>query len=119
MSASIERTTTNDFQYDWESVYPGFHPEDANWEDPQPMRDSPPNPRYPGFYSGPMTSRLIAGAGPGGGMEEAEDPWGNNTPGPPPVPLVNPPQDRTDQLIQQAALLRDENLQLHNDVADL
>ncbi len=33
-SASIERTTSSDFQYDWESVYPGFHPEDANWEDP-------------------------------------------------------------------------------------
>ncbi len=83
------------------------------------MRDSPLNPQYPGFYSGPTMSRLIAGAGPVEEMEGAEDPWGNNAPGPPPVPPADPPQDRTDQLIQQVALLRDENLRLHNDVADL
>ncbi len=39
----------------------------------------------------------------------------------PPAPqqLPAPPPDRTDQLIQQVALLQDENLWLHNDVADL
>ncbi len=43
-NASIGRTTSDGFQYDWESVFPGYNPEDANWEDPQPLADSPPNP---------------------------------------------------------------------------
>ncbi len=112
--------TSEDFQYDWESVYPGFHPEDANWEDPRPMRDSPLNPRYPGFYSGPTTSRLIAGAGTGEvDMGDVADPWAGGAPQQPPAlpQLPASPQDRMDQLIQQVALLRDENLWLHNDVA--
>ncbi len=50
-------------------------------------------------------------------MGEAEEPWGNNVPAQVPTPPL--PQDRTDQLIQQVALLWDENLCLHNDVADL
>ncbi len=116
-SASIGRTTFGDFQYDWESVFLGYNPEDANWEDPRPLANSPPNPRFPGFYSGPTTSRLIAGAGLGGDMEDMGDPWGDHAPGPPPVPLAGPPQDRTDQLIQQVALLQDENLRLQNDNA--
>ncbi len=120
MNASIRRTTFDDFQYDWESVFPGYNPEDANWEDPQPLADSPLNPRRPGYYTGPTTSRLIAGAGAGqDDMGDVADPWGDNTPEQPPVPPGNPPQDRTDQLIQQVALLRDENLHLQNDVADL
>ncbi len=52
-------------------------------------------------------------------MEDTGDPWGDHAPGPPPVPQADPPQDRTDQLIQQVALIRDENLRLQNDVADL
>ncbi len=40
----IGRTTFDGFQYDWESVFPGYNPKDANWEDPRPMMDSPPNP---------------------------------------------------------------------------
>ncbi len=116
----IGKTTFEAFPYDWDSVFPGYNPEDANWEDPRPLADSPPNPRQPGYYTGPTTSRLIAGAGAGeDDMGDAADPWGNNAPGPPPVPLANPPQDRTDQLIQQVALLWDENLRLHNDIADL
>ncbi len=55
-------------------------------------------------------------------MGGIEDLWGTGAPNQPlpqpPVPL-QAPQDRTDQLIQQVALLRDENLCLHNDVADL
>ncbi len=50
------------------------------------------------------------------GMGNVEDPWGDNAPAQPPPP---PPVDRVEQLIQQVALLRDENLRLHNDVADL
>ncbi len=112
-----------DFQYDWESVYPGFHPEETMWGDPRPMADSPPNPRNPGFYLGPATSRLIAGAGPGEvDMGDVADPWGGQAPQQPPAlqqPAALPPDNRTDQLIWQVALLRDENLRLHNNVADL
>ncbi len=45
MSDSIEKTTSEAFTYDWDSVFPGYQPEDAGWEDPQPLADSPPNPR--------------------------------------------------------------------------
>ncbi len=122
-SASGERTTTHDFQYDWESVYPGFHLEDVNWKDPRPLADSPLNPRIPGFYSGPKTSRLVAGAGAGeADMGDVADPWGGGSP----TATTRHCSNRLlrhpiewDQLIQQVALLRDENLQLHNDVADL
>ncbi len=48
-------------------------------------------------------------------MGGVEDPWGTGAPAQPPAP----PQDRTDQLIQQMAILHDENLRLQNDVADL
>ncbi len=120
MSDSIERTTFDGFPYDWESVFPGYNPKDLNWEDPQPLADSPPNPRRPGYYPGPTTSRLIAGAGQGEAeMGDAEDLWGNNAPQQPLPQPPAPPQDRTDQLIQQVALLRDENLRLQNDIADL
>ncbi len=47
---------------------------------------------------------------------DVADPWGGQAPQQPPAP---PPDDRTDQLIWQVALLQDENLQLHNDIADL
>ncbi len=111
----IGRTNFDDFQYDWESIFPGYDPDNPNWEDPQPLADSPPNPRRPGYYMGQMTSRLIAGAGEGGGdMGDVADPWAGGVPRQPPLPA-----DRTDQLIQQMALLRDENLRLQNDVADL
>ncbi len=85
------------------------------------MADSPPNPRYLGYYSGPATTRLIAGAGPGeADMEDVANTWDNHAPQPPaPEQPPPPPPDRTDQLIQQVALLRDENLRLQNDVADL
>ncbi len=43
-SASIERTTNDDFQYDWESVLWGYNPKNPDWEDPRPLADSPPNP---------------------------------------------------------------------------
>ncbi len=120
MNASIGRTTFDDFQYDWESVYPGFHPEETTWNDLRPMNNSPPNPRIPGFYSGPRTSRLIAGAGAGEtDMGDVEDPWGGGAPAQPPAPPLVPPPDRLAQLMQQMALLWDENLRLHNDVADL
>ncbi len=78
------------------------------------MADSPPNPRYPGYYSGPATTRLLAGAGPGeADMEDVANAWGNQAPQPPvPEQPPPPPPDRTDQLIQQMALLRDENLRL-------
>ncbi len=69
---------------------------------------------------GPATSRLIAGAGEGeADMGDVEDPWGGGAPAQPLAPPPVPPPDRVAQLIQQMALLRDENLQLHNDVADL
>ncbi len=108
------------FSYDWESVFPGYNPDDLNWEDPQPLDDSPPNLQWPGYYTGPMTSRLIAGAGAGeADMGEVADPWGNAVLAQPPVPPPEPLADRMDQLIQQVALLRDENLCLNNDIADL
>ncbi len=60
-------------------------------------------------------SRLIAGAEEGeADMGDVEDPWGG-APAQPPAP----PVDRMDQLIQQVALLWDENLRLQNDVADM
>ncbi len=121
-SASIGRTTIDDFQYDWESVYPGFHPEETMWGDPRLMKDSPPNPRNPVFYSGLSTSRLIAGAGPDqDDMGDVADPWNKRAPQQPPAPQqpLALPQDRTDQLIQQVALLWDENLRLQNNVMDL
>ncbi len=52
-------------------------------------------------------------------MEDAEDPWGDNMPGPPLVPPPDPLCDRMDQLIHQVALLQDENLRLHNNIMDL
>ncbi len=119
MSDSIGVTIPENFDYDWDSVFPGYRPEDAGWEDPRPMTDSPPNPHFPGYYTGPTTSRLIAGAGAGEEMGDIEDPWGTGTPNQPPAQPPAPPQDRTDQLIQQVALLRDENLRLHNDIANL
>ncbi len=101
-SDSIEKTIPNVFSYNWESVFLGYNPEDVNWEDPRPLTDSPPNPRRPGYYTGPTTSRLIAGAGAEEtDMGDAVDPWGNNAPN----QLLAPPADRTDQLIQQVALL--------------
>ncbi len=122
MSASGGRTTNNEFQYDWDTVYLGFYPEVTVWGDPRPMPDSPPNLCNPGFYSGATTSRLIAGAGPEADMGDIADPWGGQAPQQPPAPQqlpAAPPDDRTDQLIQQVALFWDENLRLHNDVADL
>ncbi len=103
-SDSIRRTTSEAFTYDWDSVFPGYQPEDADWEDPQPMADSPPNPRQPGYYTGPTTSRLITGTGVED-MGDLNDLWGAGALNQPPAP----PIDRTDQLIQQVALLRDEN----------
>ncbi len=122
MSNFIRRTDFETFSYDWDSVFLGYHPKDADWEDPQPMADSPPNPHQPGYYTGPTMSRLIAGAGAGEeDMGDVADPWGNGIPNQPlpENPLPVPPVDRTDQLIQQVALLRDENLQLQNDITDL
>ncbi len=55
-------------------------------------------------------------------MEDVADPWGKEAPQRPPAPQqppAPPPDNRMDQLIWQVALLRDENLRLHNDVADL
>ncbi len=52
-------------------------------------------------------------------MGDVADPWAGGAPQQPPVPPQAPPPDRMDQLIQQVALLWDENLHLHNDVADL
>ncbi len=34
MSDSIGRTTSEAFAYDWDSVFPGYQPEEAGWEDP-------------------------------------------------------------------------------------
>ncbi len=48
MSDSTGRTTSEAFAYDWDSVFLGYRPEDAGWEDPQPMADLPPNPDVPG-----------------------------------------------------------------------
>ncbi len=90
--------------------------------EPRPMADSPPNPRHPGYYTGPTTSRLIAGAGPGEvDMGDVTDPWNQQAPQQPLAPQQPPapPQDRTEQLLQQVALLRDENLRLQNNVTDL
>ncbi len=117
-NTSIERTIFDGFQYDWESVFLGYNPEDANWEDPRPLADSPLNPRRPGYYTGPTMSRLLAGAGEAD-MGDVEDPWGGGAPAQPPAPPPVPPPDRMAQLMQQMTLLRDENLRLHNDVADL
>ncbi len=52
-------------------------------------------------------------------MGEVEDLWGGGALAQPPAPPPVPPPDRVAQLIQQMALLRDENLRLHNDVVDL
>ncbi len=41
---SIGVTIPEEFDYDWDSVFPGYRPEDTGWEDPQPLADSPPNP---------------------------------------------------------------------------
>ncbi len=95
-----------------------------DWEDPQPLADSPLNPHRPDYYTGPTTSRLIAGAGAGeADMGNVNDPWGSDAPAqppvPPPAPAPAPPVDRTAQLIQQMAILRDKNLRLQNDVTDL
>ncbi len=117
MSDASGRSTSEAVAYDWDSIFPGYRPEDVGWEDPQPMADLPPNPHFPGYYMGPTTSRLIAGAGAEGEMGDVEDPWGMGVPNQPPP--GGPPQDRMDQLIQQVALLWDENLQLHNDIVDL
>ncbi len=77
-SASGQRTMPEIFQYDWESVYPGFYPEETVWGNPRPMADSPPNPRYLGYYSGPATSCLIVGAGPGeANMGDVTNAWGD------------------------------------------
>ncbi len=123
MNDSGESLTRTEFQYDWDSIYPGFHPEEIGWGEPRPMADSPPNLRYPGYYSGPATTRLIAGAGPGeADMEDVAHAWGDQVPQQPPAPqqpTAPPPDNRTDQLIRQVTLLRDENLRLQNDVADL
>ncbi len=114
-SDSIGRTTSEAFAYDWDSVFPGYRPKDADWEDPQPLVDSPPNLHASGYYMGPTMSRLIAGAGQGEEMGDVEDPWGTGAPN----QLPAPPQDRTDQLIQQVALLCNENHRLQQDVTDL
>ncbi len=59
-----------------------------------------------------MTSRLIAGAGEVE-MPDVADPWGDGALNqPPPVPPPPPPVDRMAQLVQQMALLWDENLRL-------
>ncbi len=95
-SDSGQRITPDDFQYDWESVFPGYNPKDANWEDPRPMADSPPNPRRPGYYAGPTTSQLIAGASEGEvDMGDVADPWARGAPQPPEVPQqpAAPPPD--------------------------
>ncbi len=52
-------------------------------------------------------------------MGDVEDPWAGGAPAQPPALLPVPPPDRVVKLIQQVALLRDENLWLHNGVADL
>ncbi len=42
---STERRISEEvFAYDWDSIYPGFQPGNAYWDDPRPMNDSPPNP---------------------------------------------------------------------------
>ncbi len=112
MSNSIGRTTSEAFAYDWDSIFLGYQPEDAGWEDPRPMADSPPNPQQHGYYTGPTTSRLIAGAGAGEEeMGDLNNPWAGGAPA--------QPGDRTDQLIQQVALLQDENRRLQDNVTDL
>ncbi len=115
-SDSIERTTSEEpFAYDWDSIYPGFQPGNTYWDDPRPMNDSPSNPRRPGYYTGPTMRRLIAGAGVEE-MGDLQDLWVG---GPPQLPQPGPPVDRMAQLVQQMALLQDENLRLQHDVADL
>ncbi len=54
-------------------------------------------------------------------MGDVADSWGGQAPQQPPASQQPPapPPDRMDQLIQQVALLRDENLRLQNNVADL
>ncbi|PBK85105.1 hypothetical protein ARMGADRAFT_1036601 [Armillaria gallica] len=42
---------------------PGFQPAEDTEHYSWPMKDSPPDPRMPGHYVGPKTSRLLAGAG--------------------------------------------------------
>ncbi len=111
---SIGRTTSEAFTYDWDSVFLGYRPEDAGWEDPQPLADSPLNPRRPGYYTGLMTSRLIAGAGEAD-MGDVADLWAGGAP----AQLPDNPADRMDQLIQQVALLRNENRHLQDDITDL
>ncbi len=52
-------------------------------------------------------------------MGDINDPWAGGAPNQPPDQPPAPPEDRTDQLVQQMALLWDENLWLQNDIADL
>ncbi len=52
-------------------------------------------------------------------MGDVEDLWRGGAPAQPLAPPPAPPPDRVVQLMQQMTLLQDENLRLHNDVADL
>ncbi len=100
----------------------GENPQDY-WGAPFPLADSPPvatgryqqqDPRLRD-YRGSMTSRMIAGAGPGmERLEEVNGPW--DAPQPPPQPTM---EDQVNQLMQQVANLRMQNQQLQNEVGDL
>ncbi len=92
----------------------GLPPEDLDWEDPQLMADSPPNPCQPGYYMGPTTSRLIAGAGVEE-MEDLNDPWGGGSA----ESAAGTSRRQDGPADQQMALLRDENRHLQEDVNDL
>ncbi len=107
---------------DWDSVYPGFFPRETVWGDPRPMADSPPNPRYPRYYTGAYDElphrRHRTRRSRHGRCRRPVEPTGSTaTAGA--AATTCPTTRRTDQLIQQVALLWDENLRLQNDVADL
>ncbi len=44
---SGERITRTDFQYDWESIYPGFYPEEVAWGEPRTDGRLSPEPVKP------------------------------------------------------------------------
>ncbi len=75
---------------------------------PRPMRriDEVPNPRNPGRFFGPGTSRRLAGAG--GASGGAMDTGGESSDGPPPMTA----EERIAQMEAQMSAMRTENVQL-------
>lgn len=95
------------FQYDEEMFGQGFELSQVAEEMYnllEPLPDSPPNPRYHGYYTGPRTSILIARAGDASGSEMQEDM---------PQPST---EDRLQQALMQMELMRQEAIQLREEL---